>query len=128
MVGGVNDGDHRIDRMDILDHALEAIRTFEPVTPAQVAALLARTAGPGAEGAYELLVNGAGIRVAVIGSDATLHYKPIQIGRDYGGQVEVLGGLDPADVIATALPSGLPDGAKVRTTSDELASVSGGSS
>ena len=63
MVGGVNDGDHRIDRMDILDHALEAIRTFEPVTPAQVAALLARAAGPGAEGAYELLVNGAGIRV-----------------------------------------------------------------
>jgi uncharacterized protein len=43
-----------IDRMDILDHALEAIRMFEPMTPAQVAALLARTAGPGAEGAYEL--------------------------------------------------------------------------
>ena len=73
-----------------------------------------------------LLVNGAGIRVAVIGSDATLHYKPIQIGRDYGDQVEVLGGLDPADVIATALPSGVPDGAKVR--SDQPASVSGGSS
>ena len=48
-----------------------------------------------------------GVRVAVIGSDGTLHYKPIQIGRDYGDQVEVLGGLDPADVIATALPSGV---------------------
>ena len=67
-----------------------------------------------------------GIRVAVVGSDGTLHYQPIQIGRDYGDQVEVLGGLDPADVIATALPSGVADGAKVR--SDQPASVSGGSS
>jgi len=58
-----------------------------------------------------------------------LHYKPIEVGRDYGAQVEVLSGLDPADVVATALPSGLPDGAKVQTTaSNQEAGVSGGSS
>jgi multidrug efflux pump subunit AcrA (membrane-fusion protein) len=57
-----------------------------------------------------------------------LHYKPIELGRDYGDQVEVLSGLDPADVIATALPSGVADGAKVRIASDQPASVSGGSS
>ena len=76
-----------------------------------------------------VLANAKGLRVAVIGSDATLHYKPIEVGRDYGAQVEVLSGLDPADVVATALPSGLPDGAKVQTTaSNQEAGVSGGSS
>jgi len=65
----------------------------------------------------------------VIGSDGTLHYRAIEVGRDYGDQVEVLGGLDPADVVATALPSGLPDGAQVRTTaSDQGAGVNAGSS
>jgi len=76
-----------------------------------------------------VLAGAQGVRVAVIGSDGTLHYKPIEIGRDYGDHVEVLGGLDPADVIATALPSGLADGARVRTTgSNQETGVSGGSS
>jgi RND family efflux transporter MFP subunit len=75
-----------------------------------------------------VLVNAQGVRVAVIASDGTLHYKPIDIGRDYGDQVEVLAGLDPADVIATALPAGLAEGAKVRTGTQETAGVTAGSS
>jgi RND family efflux transporter MFP subunit len=75
-----------------------------------------------------VLVNAGGLHVAVIGSDDTLHYKPIEIGRDYGDQVEVLSGLDPADVIATALPSGLAEGAKVKTGSDQAAALTAGSS
>jgi predicted aldo/keto reductase-like oxidoreductase len=43
-----------IDRMEILDQALEAIRTFQPMTTEQTAALLGRTASPAAAGAYEL--------------------------------------------------------------------------
>jgi aryl-alcohol dehydrogenase-like predicted oxidoreductase len=43
-----------IERMEMLDQALEAVRTFEPMTSAQVTALLARTATPAADGAYEL--------------------------------------------------------------------------
>ncbi|HJT77767.1 MAG TPA: aldo/keto reductase, partial [Gemmataceae bacterium] len=42
-----------IDRMDILKQALEAVRTFEPMGPDQVAALLARTAKAAADGDYE---------------------------------------------------------------------------
>jgi RND family efflux transporter MFP subunit len=75
-----------------------------------------------------LLVNAKGVQVAVIASDETLHYKSIELGRDYGDAVEVLRGLDPADVIATALPSGISDGAKVRTATDQPAGVTGGSS
>src|SRR4030095_2519117 len=65
-----------------------------------------------------LLVNAQGVRVAVIASNGTLHYKPIGIGRDYGDKLEGLSGLDPADVIATALPSGVAEGAKVRVATD----------
>lgn len=42
-----------IDRMDILDQALEAARTFKPMTPPQLDALLARTAAAAAEGRFE---------------------------------------------------------------------------
>jgi aryl-alcohol dehydrogenase-like predicted oxidoreductase len=42
------------ERMEILDQAIEAARTFKPWTPAQVAALLAKTAAAGKTGKYEL--------------------------------------------------------------------------
>ena len=61
-----------------------------------------------------LLVDAQGVRVAVVEADGTLHYRPIEIGRDYGAQIEVLGGLAPSDVIASNLPGGLVDGTRVR--------------
>lgn len=42
-----------IDRMDILDQAIEAARTYEPMTYAQVNALLAKTARAAARGEFE---------------------------------------------------------------------------
>jgi aryl-alcohol dehydrogenase-like predicted oxidoreductase len=43
-----------IDRMDVLDQAIAATRTFRPMDEAQVQALLAKTAGVAATGRYEL--------------------------------------------------------------------------
>jgi len=43
-----------IERMEILDQAIEAVRTFKPLTAAQMAALRARTAAAAADGRYEL--------------------------------------------------------------------------
>jgi predicted aldo/keto reductase-like oxidoreductase len=43
-----------IDRMEILDQAFEAARTFKPMSQESVAALLARTLGAAASGQYEL--------------------------------------------------------------------------
>jgi len=43
-----------IDSMQILDQAFEAVRTFEPMTPAKVTALLARTREAAMKGSYEL--------------------------------------------------------------------------
>ena len=43
-----------IDKPEILDQAFEAIRSFKPLTDAQVKELLARTETAAAEGKYEL--------------------------------------------------------------------------
>lgn len=42
-----------VDSMEILDQACEVARSFQPMTPAEVAALLAKTAGAAADGAFE---------------------------------------------------------------------------
>ena len=63
-----------------------------------------------------LLVDANGVRVALVGSDGTLHYHPVQIGRDYGSTVEVLSGLAPTDVLATGLSPNVTDGSRVEIT------------
>ena len=49
-----------IDRREILDQALEAARTFRPLTPEAVSALLASTAAAAAGGRYEPFKTTAG--------------------------------------------------------------------
>jgi RND family efflux transporter MFP subunit len=61
-----------------------------------------------------LLAGAKGTRVAVIAEDGTLHYRSIELGRDYGDHIEVLSGLAPSDLIATVLPAGIADGAQVK--------------
>ena len=48
-----------IERMEILDQAIEAARTFRPMTDREMTALLARTARPAARGQYELFKTSA---------------------------------------------------------------------
>jgi hypothetical protein len=43
-----------MDKMEFLDQALEAARTFKPLNEQQVAALLGRTAEAASEGKFEL--------------------------------------------------------------------------
>jgi len=43
-----------IDSMPVLDQALEAVKTFKPMTQEQVTALLDRTRGAAADGRFEL--------------------------------------------------------------------------
>ena len=61
-----------------------------------------------------LLAGAKGTRVALIAEDGTLHYRSIELGRDYGDHIEVLSGLAPSDLIATVLPAGIADGAQVK--------------
>jgi RND family efflux transporter MFP subunit len=63
-----------------------------------------------------LLVDANGVRVALVDADGTLHYHPVEIGRDYGNEVEVLAGLTESDVVATGLPPNIADGSRVEPT------------
>jgi RND family efflux transporter MFP subunit len=60
-----------------------------------------------------LLVDANGVRVALVDPDGTLHYRPVQIGRDYGNTVEVVAGLAPTDVLATGISPNVGDGSRV---------------
>jgi RND family efflux transporter MFP subunit len=54
-----------------------------------------------------------GPRVAVVGPDHKVHLKAINIGRDFGTKVEILGGLDPNDQIVVNPADSLEDGQEV---------------
>jgi RND family efflux transporter MFP subunit len=60
-----------------------------------------------------LLFRPEGPRVAVVGPDHKIHLKAINIGRDYGRKVEILGGLDPNDQIVLNPADSLEDGQEV---------------
>jgi RND family efflux transporter MFP subunit len=72
--------------------------------------------------ASALLIDASGIRVAIVQGDAkepTLHYQAVQIGRDYGDQVEVVGGLDEHAVLATGLSGNIVEGTNVRIADEK---------
>jgi multidrug efflux system membrane fusion protein len=46
-----------------------------------------------------LLFRAEGPSAAVVGPDGKVHLKLVTIGRDYGTEVEILGGLDPGEMI-----------------------------
>jgi RND family efflux transporter MFP subunit len=60
-----------------------------------------------------LLFRPEGPRVAVVGQDHKVHLKAINIGRDYGIKVEILGGLDPNDQIIVNPADSLEEGQEV---------------
>jgi RND family efflux transporter MFP subunit len=60
-----------------------------------------------------VLFDSVGVRVAVVDPDGSLHYRPVQLGRDDGENVEVLSGIDTNDVLAIGVAPSLADGNKV---------------
>ena len=49
--------------------------------------------------ADSLIVRAEGTQVALVRPDHTVHFQPIQVGRDYGDKLEVLNGLHPGDSV-----------------------------
>jgi multidrug efflux pump subunit AcrA (membrane-fusion protein) len=64
-----------------------------------------------------ILFRSEGPRVAVVGPDHKVHLKPINIGRDFGTKVEILGGLAPDDQIVVNPADSLEDGQEVNVKS-----------
>jgi multidrug efflux pump subunit AcrA (membrane-fusion protein) len=54
------------------------------------------------------------LQVATVGSDARVHLQSITAGRDFGTEIEVLGGLTEAEAIVVNPPDSLADGQQVR--------------
>jgi multidrug efflux system membrane fusion protein len=60
-----------------------------------------------------MLFRAEGPRVAVVGSDNKVQLRPINIGRDYGATLEILGGVSPTDRIVINPADSLEDGQQV---------------
>jgi len=61
-----------------------------------------------------MLFRTEGARVAVVGTDGKVQLRPLNIGRDYGTTLEVLGGLDASEQIIINPPDSLEDGQQVK--------------
>ena len=61
-----------------------------------------------------MLFRAEGPRVAVVGSDNKIQLRPINIGRDYGTTLEILGGVSPTDRIVINPPDSLEEGQLVK--------------
>jgi RND family efflux transporter MFP subunit len=75
---------------------------------------------PGAGGesyklpANVLLFRGDGMHVGVVGPGNKVVLKAVTIGRDYGSDIEITGGLSPSDDVILSPPDSLTDGVAVR--------------
>jgi RND family efflux transporter MFP subunit len=61
-----------------------------------------------------MLFRSEGPKVAVVGQDGRAHLRPLNIGRDYGNTMEVLGGLEIGDQVIINPPDSLEDNQPVR--------------
>lgn len=64
--------------------------------------------------ASALLFNSSGLRVATVGSDDRIKFKPVTVARDLGKEIELASGLAADDRVIVAPPDGLADGDQVR--------------
>jgi multidrug efflux system membrane fusion protein len=61
-----------------------------------------------------MLFRSEGPRVAVIGPDNKVQLRPINIGRDYGATLEILGGVSPSEQVVVNPSDSLEEGQQVR--------------
>ncbi len=66
-----------------------------------------------------LVVRGDGPQVAVMGPDDVVHYRHVQLGRDYGDRIEVLGGLEQGQRLVINPGDSIRENTKVKAASVE---------
>jgi RND family efflux transporter MFP subunit len=75
---------------------------------------LVRTDPPLVIPSSALIVRSGPPRVAVVGADSRVRFPVVQLGRDFGTTVEVVGGLSERDRLLVAPPDTLQEGAAVQ--------------
>jgi multidrug efflux pump subunit AcrA (membrane-fusion protein) len=59
-----------------------------------------------------IVVRGAKNTLAVV-EDNYVHFRPVQLGRDYGNETEIVSGLQPGNVIVKTITDQVQDGVKI---------------
>jgi RND family efflux transporter MFP subunit len=65
-----------------------------------------------------LIFRSRGLQVGVVRPDGTVELRQVKVGRDFGQNIEILGGVTPADRVITNPTDSLVDGIKVRVQAD----------
>ncbi len=68
-----------------------------------------------------LIVRADGTQVAVVRSDHTVHLQKIEVGRDYGDNLEVISGLQLGDMVIANPGDAVLEGVKVEPVPVETA-------
>ncbi len=80
---------------------------------ARVGLLSARANAPLEIPSEALIARGDGTSVAVVGADGAVHLRKIEVGRDYGDRLEVIGGLSAGELIIPNPADVMREGLKV---------------
>jgi len=68
--------------------------------------------------ANALEIGAAGTRVVIVRPDSSLHYQPVQLGRDFGDEAEILSGLNGDEKLVSNPTNDLHEGLHVTVSSD----------
>ena len=79
---------------------------------AEVRFRLIRKAPPIVVPASTIVVRTEGPQVVVLGKDSLVHFRPVTLGRDYGGQVEIVSGAAEGDRLVVSPSDDVLDGAR----------------
>jgi membrane fusion protein (multidrug efflux system) len=60
-----------------------------------------------------ILIDSKGTRVATIGTDHKIQFKPVRLGRDFGSKSEIIAGLNPSDLVVQNPTDDLQEGMAV---------------
>ena len=80
-------------------HVKNPEHTLLPGMYAQVKFSIARANAPPVIPGDTLVIRADGTQVAVVGPDRKVHFRKIELGRDYGQQIEVLTGLSEGETV-----------------------------
>jgi RND family efflux transporter MFP subunit len=72
-----------------------------------------------------MLFRAEGPRVAIVGAGGKVQLRPINIGRDYGATLEILGGVSPTDQVVINPADSLEDGQQVNVAQPQQQKGSG---
>jgi RND family efflux transporter MFP subunit len=87
--------------------------TLRPGMYLQVKFIFERGAAPVLIPAAALATRSDGPRVAVLDSQHQVHYRAVQLGRDYGAEIEVTAGVNAGDTIVVHPGDDIPEGTAV---------------